>query len=497
MKNILFLLLFLLIFVAPINIKASQSKPTKPFPLQKCELIKLIDLGVWDDIFVFNDRNNIILLRGDTLFSLSMADSAKPTKLIQSPYLENTKIVTCVTLGKKTWIFLNSAKTTPFAIEASSGKISWFKIPNLKIPGERTPTIQSYVTTKHAHAVTLMIGGGDHDTWPRDGNRPIYFWMDLQTGKVIRFPIGWDLEYFSANQKVAIFRKPQKKLFQPRPLQAINLETGSFIDTAPNRYKKSFVQFGWTETEDVKPLYIWHPNMGARNYLCGFSFMGETQFFDLKLNKNLCWSTPKIANNFVGFRTQRCGFSGMYPGSFWLLKREPHQVPQLVATNVTDFAMLNMGNCIYITSKLNPKGNSYEAFFYNNSKKASWNILNGVAGFPKLGKHKNDYKDELRIRLIECFGNPSTNSLALCLFTHKRIDNFSSAFPKHTTLRQSIVVTSDGKRFMTDIFDKKHFPDKIWIHNSGKVLTGKYLWKTLDGITKRQVQLSEITLHLE
>ena len=41
-----------------------------------------------------------------------------------------------------------------------------------------------------------MIAGGDRESWPREGNRPVYFWMNLNSGKTLRLPTGWDLSYF-------------------------------------------------------------------------------------------------------------------------------------------------------------------------------------------------------------------------------------------------------------------------------------------------------------
>ena len=57
-----------------------------------------------------------------------------------------------------------------------------------------------------------MISGRDsNERWPRPGNHPIYFWVGLATNRVLRLPIGWDLDYFSADQGVAVFQKPQER----------------------------------------------------------------------------------------------------------------------------------------------------------------------------------------------------------------------------------------------------------------------------------------------
>ena len=62
------------------------------------------------------------------------------------------------------------------------------------------------------------------------------------------------------------------------------------------------------------------------------------------------------------------------------------------------------------------------------------------------------------------------------------------------TWRRAVILTSDGERYMTDLFREGNVPDIIWLHNSGKVIMGRYLENTSGFTTERNVQLSETTL---
>lgn len=483
-----------------------DSAVAKCLPLRDCELTEERDLGVWDDVFVCDGQDMIALRRGEALFSLSMTGSADPRELAKASVLTKTQIVASATAGERLWLFLQSTETSPFAIDAYSGKVSGFKIPNLRIPGNHTPGIQSHVIVRHADAALLMIAGGDRDTWPRDGNRPVYFWMDLSSGEVVRFPIGWDLEYFSANQRVAVFEGPHKERFQRRPLHAVNIETGGLVDRIPDRRKEACVPFNWTETQEVKPLYVRHAETGDREHFAGISLRGLVLPFDLHLRGTHYLSTAEAKGEFAGLRLRREGAIGAEPSPFWIVGLKQGQSPEHVAAAITDFAMLKTGNCVYATTGHGPKGTSSEAFFRIHSDKFTWNILDGVKRLPELAKQfvdKDYVEDKLTVRFVDGLGDQKYSPLVLCLFTHIRMDRRSLILPpqgkrlERMTWRRVIIVTSDGKRFMTDLFREGKLPNEIWFHNSGKVFMGNYLWQSSGDTRERKVQLSETTLRLE
>jgi len=57
-------------------------------------------LGVWDDVFVRADEDLIVLRRGEQLFSISMAASADPNKLVATRAAKKSQIVAAVSSGQ-------------------------------------------------------------------------------------------------------------------------------------------------------------------------------------------------------------------------------------------------------------------------------------------------------------------------------------------------------------------------------------------------------------
>ncbi len=464
------------------------------------------DLGLWDDVFVCCDQDAVLLRRESDLFALSISGSANPSKLFTALALAEAQMVTCAASGERLWIFLQSSRSVPFALDAQSGKMAKFEIAGLKVPGNQSPGIQSHVIIRHADAVIVMIAGGDRETWPGRGNRPLYFWLSLKSGKVVAFPIGWDLEYFSPDQQVAVFEKPQRREFERRPLQAVDVRTGDFVTDAPDRQHMNVVPFNWTDTQSVKPLYGRHAETGDRNYFAGISVNGSVLPFDLGLNGVHYMSIAKAKDGFAGFRLRREGALGVEPSSFWQTALSGDQKPELAATGVTDFVMLGGGNCIFTSAGHGRTGLSSEPFFRIHKDKTLWNVLEGVDRLPELDKEFADkvyVEDRMSVRLIEGFGGDSRNWLALCLLTHFRGDMRSGGFPvqekplKPTTWRRAVLLTTDGQRYMTDLFRDGNVPDCIWLHNSGRVIIGNYIWKTSGSIRERMVQLSETTVRLQ
>jgi len=501
--DLVVLLLLLSTLSAPLQAVTSRSGTTTAPPLHDCELTDQRDLGVWDDVFVCDDQDMIILRRGVGLFSLSTKGSDNPKELATAPVLTNARIISCATTGERLWLFMESTQTSPFAIDAQSGEVSEFEIQKLRVPGNHTPGIQSHVIVPHTGSVLLMIAGGDRDTWPRDGNRPIYFWMSLKSGKVVRFPIGWDLEYFSANQRVAVFEKPQETRFQRRPLQAVDMETGDYLANPPDRRNEHFVSFNWAETRMVKPLYVRRTETGDRDHFGGISMRGTVLPFDLHLKETSYLSTAKAEDDFTGFRLRREGAADLEASPLWIVSSNQPPNPEYIAPATTGFALLKRGNCVYVTTGHGPKGASSEAFFSVYSNKSTWNVLDGVQRLPELEAQfadKDYIEDKMNVRLIDSFG--SQTSIVLCLFQHVRGDMRAIAFPvrgksmERKTWQRAVLLTSNGERYMTNLFREGQAPDLIWIHDSGRVITGNYIWQTSGSSRQRKVQLTETLLRI-
>lgn len=461
--------------MAPANAELTPSGDSKAPPLLDCEVTSQRDFGAWDDAFVCEDKDMLVLRQGDTLHTLMMSKGAQPKEIVTLDALSHTRIIACIPSGERVWLLLNSTETDVFAIEVNSAKVAYFKIPNLTIPGSLAPRIQSYVTVPHADAVILMIEGGDRETWPRVGNHPIYFWMSLTTGDVVRFPIGSDLDYFSMDQAVAVFGRTQGKAFKR---EAISMKTGASLDSIPFEKANGYVPFDWSDTHAVKPIYMNRPKMGDRTFFRGLSIKGRALLIDLDLDKTFYLSQAMETDGFVGFRLRSERGSGG-PSPLWIMKAENPTSPESVATSVTDFAVLKAGNGVISTTGHGVKKASSEAFFRASHDKSMWNVLDGVARLPELERElveKDFVRDHMSVSLITGFGNQSP--IVLCLYEHFRSDMRSLVLGieekrvKSELWRRAVVVTSEGKRFMTGLFRDARVPDILWLHNSGILITG-------------------------
>ena len=468
-------------------------------PLRQCQSSAQRDLGLWDDVFVCPDQDLVLLRCESDLFGLSIAGSAKPSKLITIPTLTESKIVACAGSDKRLWVFIQSSQRGPFAIDVNSGREARFNILGLKIPGSHSPEIQSHVIIRHADAAILMVSGGDRETWPMDKNWPLYFWINLKSGKVLAFPIGWELDYFSPDQKIAVFSKPQQEKFKRRPLQAVDVRTCEFVSDIPDQRHVGFVPFDWTETQPVKPLYEHHAETGDQDWFAGISVNGSVFPFDLGSVGEHYMSVAKVCGDFAGFRLRPSGGIEVAPSPFWLTTLSRGQKPELVANGVTDFVMLGNGNCVFAVNGYGHKGLHTEAFYRRHTDKTVWNVLESVERLPELDKKLADkgyIEDKMSVRFIEGFGGTLSNRLALCLSTQFRADMRAGGMTQQElqllrpiTWRRALLLTSDGQRYLTDLFRSENPPDQLWLHNSGRVLLA------VPG-QGNKLQLSEISLRL-
>jgi len=456
------------------------------------------DLGVWDDVFACGAEEVVVLRRGKELFTLSLSSSAELKKLAAAPTAGTTRIIACAGSGDRLWLFLQSDHDDPYALDAYSGKVTNFEVQRLIILGSQAPVIESHVMLRHADAALLMISGGEGR--PRSG--PLFFWMSLTSGKVVAFPIGWDLYQFSPDQRIAMFEKPLLKPFERRPVQAVDMRTGDLLAEIPDRSSTGVAPFNWSDTQRVKPVYRGRPQTGYQDRFAGISVDGSVFPIDIELDKKHYLSVAKVKDGFAGFTLRPEGNSG--PNPFFHMPLKQKQNPQLVAPEVTDFALLDGGNCVFVTPGHGRKGESSEAFFRSMPEKTALNVLDGVERLPELDEvfvDKDYITDWQTIRLIDGLGNH--DSLALCLFSHLREDRRSDYTPvggkilERMMWRRAVILTSAGERYMTDLFREGVPPELIWLHNSGKVITGKYLWQPIGSTMERKVQVNEATIQLQ
>jgi hypothetical protein len=498
---------FFITFHDAVHAARPISKSSAAPPLREGKATAASDLGLWDDAFVPDSQDFVILRRGDELFSLTMAATAAPKKTAKTPAVEHTQIVAAAVVDKRCWLFLNSTEAAPCVVDAHSGTVVRLEIPGLKVPGSQAPGIQSCACVPHAKGVVLMVSGGDRATWPRAENRPVYFWMNLSTGKVSRLPTGWDLHHFSANERIAVFAGPPEKPLARGPGHAIDMRTGEQTEALPELVKESHVPFDWGDKQTVKPLYERRQGKGDADFFAGLSLGGLVVPVDLGLDDVRYLSMARVSDGFAGFRLRRSGASNGQPSSLWIVPFKDSRKVEAIAKDVTDFAMLGQGNAVYVTVGQGRKASSEnrpkaEAFFHDRANKSSWNVLAGVERLPELDKAfagADFIVDRMMVQLIEGFGSSRHDSLVMCLCNHHRGDlralrvGQKKLLPS-VTWRRALIITHDGRRCLTPLFREGNLPDQFWLHKSGKLLTGTYVWEDRQDGRKRHVQLSECTL---
>jgi len=485
--------------------KAPAAAIVKAPPLGACAIANKTDLGVWDDTFVRDDMDSIILRQGKDVFVLPLTNTQGIGKLATVPEMSASEIVDGVRCGGRLWLFCQSRNRMPFAIDVLSNAKAKFSVPGVRISEGSAPVIQSCQIAMHADGAILMISGGERATWPRDGNRPIYFWMSLKSGVLRQLPAGWDLNHFSADQRIAVFEKPPEKAYARRPLAAVDMKTGELMDVAPSQYTGFWLPFHWSGKEVVKPLLApRRAETGALDRFNGISMNGIVYPLSIILEEPY-QPTAEVKDNWVAFHLRGYGSPRKEPRTLWFCPLGKGEEPQLLRDNVLDYAILARGRCAFSMSGYGSKGDSAEAFVYDVQGKAAWNVLDGIERLPKLLRavaKRESVADKMMVRFVRGFGQTGSPGPVLCLFRHFQQDNaahFSgSSFSqwsaphekpwKEHRWQRAVLLTAEGGRYLADSYPDAE-ADLIWLHNSGKLILGKYEWSGETRPRTRRIQL--------
>ena len=493
-----------LIFCALFFLSCSTSN--RYSELYSCQVGEKKDLGLWDDIYSYESFDFLVLRKESELFSLSLTSTDDIKKLPATPDMTDTSIIDGSAWHGRQWLFCQSKNTVPFALDLQTGDIAYFNIPGLKVPGERTPTIQSSVFAEHAGGVIFEIASGDRDTWPRP-NYPIYFWFSLESGKNILLPIGWDLQYFSADQRIAILKKAGGSHFDSQSYQAINMTTGQISDNVPDRRSKFTIPFVWTNNDRAKPLEA--PESYPTRF-GGISVNGSAYTFDIPIEiQRFSYITIKAKGNWAAFRIPTSSI--VAPAPLWWMHLEKGEKPNLLRDNVLDFQVLGKGNYVLAVSGYGFKKDSSEAFIYDTKTNRMRNILDGVERLPKLNveiPNNGCVADKMIVRLASGFGSSRYAKLVLCFFLHSRGTACSHAYIDGQVVpsippvpeqrwQRIILVTDQGKRFQANILEPGDFDGPIGLHNSGKIVFGRYEWSGEEPNRAKKIQLYLVDLNIE
>lgn len=463
-------------------------------------------MGTWDDAFAPPEEDFMLLRREDSIFLLPMDRKGGPEKKLSDPDLPGSRIVKVSRSGERLWLFMESTRLSPFAIDVFSGKKVVFEIPGLKVPGSHAPVIQWYRPMPHADVALLFISDEDKESLPLAGRPPIYFWMELGSGKLVRLPTGWDLDTFQRDQESVRFRT----LIWYRVEEVLNLRSGDCENPVRDRKSTMMSHFNWRDQGEVMPLYTVRGQMVAGLYLAGLSYRGESYPLSFEEEKQEQWERFDAAKAFDGF----AGFSlvqggGGLPTSFWVTELRAGAAPRQLGGAVTDFEMLNDGNSITVTSDYGNEIRSVEATFHPAHGSRSWDLMEGVGWLPPLDDFYKDKGvwDMKSMDLVRGSGRDPRKERVLAVFRQTRT-MWSAGIPDpdyHSLeappefglggLSGALVIDGDGKRGMTDLFREVDMPDdELWMHHSGRLIMGRFSWKGEEEARPRQVELRSVFL---
>lgn len=354
------------LYAAPSSFSdASDGKKTpelacvKAPPLGKCSALKT-DLGVWDDCFVFDDASLIVLRSGTDLYSVSLTGKHDIKKVLTLPEMDSIQFEWGATRGGKSWLFCRAKNSAAFAIDVTTGHEVQLTGSGKDLDECRDAQTFSCLTAPHLEATIVEVTGTGKPDWPRDGNRPVYFWFNLQSGKTIQLPIGWDLEYFSADQSVAVFEKPSEEICHGRPLAALDMKTGECTEEIPDRSKVYWTRRPINEydryvnrklvpqmTRSLRLPFC--PSKGYNETFAGLSVDGEIYPFTIPLQEKYCLAS---ADSYCGWTLLSFtpeGGSPFKPRSHWLRPLKPDGTATEIASDIVDAMLVGPGsvpNCL-------------------------------------------------------------------------------------------------------------------------------------------------------
>jgi hypothetical protein len=472
--------------------------------MQKCQEAKIKDVGLWDDVFRFENSDFVLLRKKDELFSYSLiTDELK--KLRTVPSMIDSHIIDGITWGKRQWLFCQGATTIPFAVDLSSGKKVQFEIPRDKAHDEKAPVFYAIINAgfEGGTIISILAPGS-----------LFYYWMDLDSGKIVKFPTGWDLNYFSADQKQAVF----EGLWPPnalgyRPWVVVNMATGEVTGKLPDQTKVLWSEISENRrsstisegNRDVNPQFIWQlrspqtpmkllkPQIGrgfADDKFAGLSFNGVNYPFTVPGSGNRCVAAWVQGNLAAVFLLDEGGGDNF----LWVTHLGKPESLTLLATNYafnSNFQMLGEHHCVLLNQNASLRSVP-EAMVYDVKSHAEWNVFDGSPLWSEIittfGGDVTNTDAKIRrqsyfsgsnsgigpmvsLRLVRGFGSALYPAKVLCLCS---TINITTDYAIPTIPRRSIILlTAQGNRYEIKLpksVNDLAFDQQFWLHNSGKLI---------------------------
>lgn len=494
-----FCLLSLLAGLAP-GLPAGLAATASP-PLIESTSTNWQDLGIWDDAGIVNDLDSVLVRRGDAFRRLVVTNGFTARPLSQTPAARDSRMVGAAHCGGRLWVFLQRAQEEPCAVDLVDGRVVTFSTSLIRAPWGRGPEIQSHIVIPHAKAAVFMVAGGSGRFWPRPGNRPFYFWLNLATGEQVRFDTDWELDYFDQQQLIAVFKAVGRGSYH-----AVDMRTGRAVAQVPDRQRAPFVSFNWTDREAAKPVSAFRafpPDPNPRELMVGLTCGGQVFPLGLDTARDRQLNTRRVRDGYLAFCVTAEDQTGPVPARCYVRKCEEGATPTLVSTTATDCVLLSGGDCLYTAVQRGSQREKGEAWYRAGDGSAEWNLLEGIPRLPPLPDTvagKDYLHDSMQITLHDAFGSAAGPALALCQFEHQQTDPravpvFASSFLPNRYWRRTLVVDRDRRILLSVLgdVDRRDRPDQLWLHNSGHLIAGDFGWSTA-GDSRRTVTLRAIAI---
>ncbi len=440
---------------------------TDEHPLLSCEASSTEEMGIWDEMDVVPELEGVILRRGDEIDWLSMRARSEPLKKAADPSLSDARISNAMVCGKKGWVFLTSRTHGPKILEIASGKLANLFLPGITYPDAASPEIHVEFVASHAHAAILTVQGGQPPV--RNDFQPVYFWMSLDSGEMKLLPIDWKLKFASPTENVAVFETLQKSSITTPGV--VKMTTGEVVAWTESHQDTPFIRLPATwDYNHCAPVVEFRRGHGDTEFFVGVSKEGVFTPFPVESNDEARNVFPvSECGGVFGLQVSHPSLNPLRsrswdPCPFLLLDRKVQPLPQLVAGNAMSYTLFDNGNCLYATWT----GKAEESFpevIFRSRDGAAWNVLDGVDHPPIIERESS--QDYPTVRCWFTPANAGGANVTLCHFYVRRKDSHDNdAFWNRTML-----ITSHGKRYITNLFRERASDSEIYLDNSGSLLT--------------------------
>jgi hypothetical protein len=317
---------------------------------------------------------------------------------------------------------------------------------------------------------------------------------------MVRLPTGWDFNYFSADQKRAVFENVSTNAMMYRPWVTLDMATGEMVSELPDQTKESWSestmnfweasvskyenrQNVWQLRTPRTPMKLLHPQPGrgcGDDKFAGLAVSGVDYPLAMTNVGTARCVDAKSAGNLAAFLFEPDG-GGRNENNLWITKLEENAMPTLLATNC-NFEMLGEDHCAWIGYDKVPEG-----MVYDTQSKTAWNILEGIPIWTNtivvlsdvVDKHKTHIPQiesgiapMVSLRLIPGFGSARFPAQVLCLFSSINVVPAYMA-PPLSDFWQFVLLTAQGERYQIKL--PKDLSDSVsgqqfWLHNSGKLV---------------------------